>query len=255
MSMQQPNTSLTPEISSKPQDTSNRSDIPPFQPLVAYRALKQLIANPEDTAKVFVILRALTGNALLRGYRRFRTTPVGLRTREETGALIEHLRDRDSLRAMPANSLGRAYLRFVEAEALSADGLVEASEQDHQFSDPQLQKYAERLRDMHDLWHVVSQYGRESFGEVCLLAFTYAQTRNPGIGVIALVGAAKTSKELGPGVWRAVWRGYRDGRRAAWLPSADWERLLQQPLTQVRRELNIAEPTPYQAVWASAQPA
>ncbi len=237
------------------QDTSIPSSVPRLQPRVAYRALKALIANPEDTAKVFVILRALTGDALERGYRRFRSTPVGERVRAESGALIDHLRDREALRALPADSLGRAYLRFVEAEDLSADGLVEASEQDQQFADPQVQKYAERLRDMHDLWHVVTQYGRDSFGEVCLLAFTYAQTRNRGIGVIALVGGYKTYQEMGSGVWRAVFRGYRDGRRAAWLPAADWERLLGLPLEQARKDLNIPSPTPYQALWANAQPA
>ncbi|MGI9328531.1 MAG: Coq4 family protein [Pseudomonadales bacterium] len=253
--MQPSVTSPSQSTTTASQDTSNAPSVPRLQPRVAYRALKELIANPEDTAKVFVILRALTGDALERGYRRFRTTPVGERVRAEGGSLLDHLRDRDALRALPADSLGRAYLRFVESEDLSADGLVEASEQNHHFADPQVQQYAERLRDMHDLWHVVTQYGRDSFGEVCLLAFTYAQTRNRGIGVIALVGGYKTYQEMGRGVWRAVLRGYRDGRRAAWLPAADWERLLRLPLEQVRKDLNIASPTPYQAMWANAQPA
>ena len=37
------------------------------QPLVAIKALRQLIANPEDTERVFVILRALSGNAIADG--------------------------------------------------------------------------------------------------------------------------------------------------------------------------------------------
>lgn len=230
------------------------STIPRLQPLVAYRALKQLIADPEDTAKVFVILRALTGDAIQRGYRRFRNTAVGKRVAVEESTLLDQLRDREALGALPMGSLGRAYLHFVESEQLSADGLVEASEHDQQFLDPGEKKYAERLRDMHDLWHVVTQYGRDSFGEVCLLAFTYAQTRNRGIGVIALVGGFKTAKELGRGVWRALLRGHRDGRRAAWLPAADWERLLTLPIDEVRRELNIPAPIPYQEVLSRRGP-
>lgn len=236
------------------QNSNKRDGTGRLQPMVAFRALKELIANPEDTAKVFVILEALTGDALLRGYRRFRTTPVGLRVAEDARRggqpLLDVLRDREALRAMPAGSLGRAYLKFVETEQITADGLVEASEADERFNDEGLQRYAERLRDMHDLWHVTTRYGRDTFGEVCLLAFTYAQTRNRGVGVIALVGAFKTQRELGKGVWRAVFRGFNDGRKAAWLPAADWEALLSQPLEQVRETLKVSAPTPYQAVWA-----
>lgn len=239
--------------------SNNRGPTGRLQPLVAFRALKALIANPEDTAKVFVILQALTGDALLRGYRRFRTTPVGLRVAEDArngrAPLLEVLRDREGLRALPEGSLGRAYLQFVETEQISADGLVEASDAEERFADPGLQRYAERLRDMHDLWHVTTRYGRDTFGEVCLLGFTYAQTRNRGIGVIALVGAFKTQQELGKGVWRAVLRGFNDGRKAAWLPAADWEALLQRPLQEVRETLRIAEPVPYQAIWAERRAA
>ena len=33
----------------------------------------------------------------------------------------------------------------------------------------------ERLRDIHDLFHVITGYGRDALGELCLLAFTNAQ--------------------------------------------------------------------------------
>ena len=44
---------------------------------------------------------------------------------------------------------------------------------------------------MHDLWHVVTGYGRDELGEACLLAFTYAQNKNRGVGFIAFVGCFK----------------------------------------------------------------
>ena len=40
---------------------------------------------------------------------------------------------------------------------------------------------------MHDLWHVTTGYGRDALGELSLLAFTYAQEQNRGIGAIALI--------------------------------------------------------------------
>ena len=105
------------------------------------------------------------------------------------------------------------------------------------------------MRDMHDLWHVTTGYGRDTFGEACLLAFTYAQTRNRGLGIIAFVGTVKLARELGQGIFSAVWQGYRAGIRAIWLPEQAWEQLLHQPLDQVRQQLRVGEPAQYRSVY------
>jgi ubiquinone biosynthesis protein COQ4 len=224
-----------------------------MQPLVAWRAVKKLINNPEDTAQVFIIIRALSGPSLEQGLRRFIELPFGRRVIEEKLDLLATLSDRDALRLMPEGSLADAYLHFVESENLSADGLVEASETAPEgYDNPWLQRYGLRLRDMHDLWHTTTQYGRDELGELCLLAFTYAQTGNRGIGFIVMVGMLKLRKKFGNGVFQAALRGYRDGRRAAWLPGQNWEALLQQPLDQVRAQLVIDSPVTYQQVRAQA---
>ena len=51
-----------------------------------------------------------------------------------------------------------------------------------------------RVRDLHDLWHVLTGYGRDPLGEVCLLAFTYAQTRLTGLGAIAFLGTFRIAR-------------------------------------------------------------
>ena len=151
------------------------------------------------------------------------------------------------LAALPPESLGRRYLDFIKAEDLSADGLVEASEEqaDALDANSDLALFATRQRDMHDLWHVLTEYGRDELGEACLLGFTYAQNKNRGVGFIALVGCFKLYKRHGFKAARSIFRGYLDGRRAAWLPQQDWEALLHEPITSVRRELNISRPTLY----------
>ena len=113
---------------------------------------------------------------------------------------------------------------------------------------PGLERYAARLRDQHDLWHTLTGYGRDELGEMCLLAFTYAQTRNRGLGVITLVGAYKLRQLLGAGVFRAGFRAFRAGRKAQWLPGQDWETLLERPIEEIRSQLNIDEPIAYQTL-------
>ena len=220
----------------------------PIQPLVAARALKTLMADPERTDQVFIILKALSGNSVRRSFLKFCGTPMGRRILNEERDLVETLRDQDALRAMPAGSLGSTYLAFVEAQNLSADGLVEASETGTEFDDANFARYAARTRDMHDLWHVLTGYGRDTLGEDCLLAFSYAQLRNPGVAVICFIAALKISRESRESVFGANWRAFRAGRAAAWLPAQDWEHLLTQPIDEVRKQLRIEAPKAYEAI-------
>ena len=224
---------------------------PRMQPLVAFRALKKLIADPERTDEVFVIIRALSGNSIGRGLKRFKRLPVGRRVLSQREVLLETLLDRDGLEAIaaatPSETLADAYLRFTREGNITADGLVDASEQEgkERFESADHKLYGERLRDAHDLWHTLVGYGRDELGEVCLLAFTYAQTRNRGIGVMGFVGMFKLAEYYGRGVYSAVWRAYRDGKRADWLPGQDWQALLGLPIEDVRARLGIVAPAQY----------
>ena len=225
----------------------------------ALAALRKLIADPEDTRQAFAVIRAMAGPSLRRGLRRFRGTAFGRRALAEKPSLLRILGDRQALAALPEHSLGRAYFEFVYGESLSTDGLVEASmnadAQAYAYSDPDLRWYGERMRDQHDLWHIVTQYGRDPFGEVCLLTFTYAQTRNRGVGLIAIGGGWRLSRSLGFGALRAMWQALRAGRRARWLPAQDWEALLRLPVAEVRRQLAVRPPSIYWKVRTARRPA
>jgi hypothetical protein len=97
----------------------------------ARRALQALLRNPDDTAKVFEILEALRGGAPERTLRRFRRTPTGRELLRRRDSLRRVLGDREYLSGLPAGSLGRAYLAFMDREGISADGLAEASRAGH----------------------------------------------------------------------------------------------------------------------------
>lgn len=225
-----------------------------FHPLITLKTLRQLIADPEDTSKVFEVIRAASGSSLQRGLQRFREREVGRRVLAREIDLLDTMRDRERLEALPAGTLGRAYYDFIYAERLTADGLVAASMSQggvlYDDMSPDMQRYAQRLRDQHDIWHTLTQYGRDELGEACLLGFTYAQGRNRGIGLIVLWGAWNLYKALGIRALRAIWQGFRSGLRASWLPGEDWESMLELPIEEVRRLLGIRPPTAYWEVAA-----
>ena len=217
----------------------------------AWSALKDLIADPERTDRVFEIIRALSGNAFEKAWQRFRAHPDGQRLLAEKPSLLAALSDRAALRALPPGSFGRAYADFMDEAKLDATGLVEAEETatqtygrpDDEPVDPEREFFGDRLRDMHDLWHVLTGYGRDEAGEAANLAFTYAQVPNLGIGFIVIAGAILGPHDLSLYWQRYLFRAYRRGRRAAQLTAMPYEELLPLPLAEVRRRLAIEPPS------------
>jgi ubiquinone biosynthesis protein COQ4 len=216
----------------------------------AYRALQLLLTNPDDTQQVFVMIDALSGNSPRRLLARFVKDTNGSRLLAARPSVLPLLRDRERLRALPAGSLGRAYLAFVESEGISADGLVEASnlEEGRTDIDPELEFLRQRLRDTHDVWHAVTGYKGDLIGEASLLAFSLIQTRNPAIALIVLTAFLRGA-ELG--IRPQILRGLLRGARARWLVAYDWENALARPLDDVRRELRVGPAPSYVPVRTS----
>ena len=50
---------------------------------------------------------------------------------------------------------------------------------------------------------------------------------------------------------RAVFEGYMHGRNAGWLPGADWEALLGQPVEAIRAQYAVKPPACYRAILAA----
>ncbi len=215
-------------------------------------AIRKLIADKEDTKQVFVILEALGGRSAERSYKRFLKTPHADKILNADKKLIDYLRDRDWLAAQPEGSLAHTYHKFTAVEQITADGLVQASEDGIDRYDDISESqcvYQNRQRDSHDLWHVVTGYGRDPLGELSLLAVTWRQVGNIGFLLIIAVGyrvMGKEAPELKIGA--ALREGFRRGKKGAWLPAADWETLLTRPLEKVRTELGFDKPLAYRAI-------
>lgn len=222
------------------------------QPLRALRAVRRLIADKEDTRQVFEIMRALTGRSIPKGYARLLGTRQGGRQAFERLELADRLQDRDWVAGFAPGTVGAAYRDFIAPRGLSAYGLADESRKtlDAEIDAPHpLAWYGRRLRDVHDIWHVLSGYSTDALGEACVVAFSYAQTRSLGFALIA-VAAALQFERAGSGrpYARSVWQAYLNGRKAAWLPALDYEALFAMPLDQARAQLNIAPPSLYLAI-------
>lgn len=218
----------------------------------AVRALRRLLADKEDTAQVFEIMNALAGDSVRRGYVKLLETPEGGRQAFQMTELADRLQDKTWLRALPADSVGAAYLAMIEERDFSAYGLASES---RKVADSEIDAahpsawYARRLRDVHDIWHVLTGYRTDALGEACVVAFSLPQTRSPGFGLIAAGVALEFIRaRTGHPCASAILEAWRRGRRAAWLPALDYEALLAEPLDLARARLGLEGPTLYDRV-------
>jgi len=216
----------------------------------ALRALRRLLADGDDTVQVFRIMRALNGDTSHRNYRRLIASPEGGQLAYRRLELAPRLCDRGWIDSFAEGSVGAAYRAFLDRTGYSADGLAEVSVADGVYP-PNIEHpfawFGRRERDIHDLWHVLTGYeADEPLGEACLVAFSYAQTGGLGWAAIGLGAALKSLRVTRNGAFaRAVWEGWRHGKRAAWLHLEDYEALMAEPLAGARARLRIAEPARY----------
>lgn len=226
----------------------------PFRPLHAFRSFRRLVADKEDTVQVFEIIGALSGRSIEKGYLRMLASAPGARQAYLAEEFADKLNDDEWLNTFAPGTVGAQYREFVRLRGISAHGLVEESRKtttgpgSADTAHP-VAWFARRLRDVHDIWHVLTGYSTDTLGEGCLLAFTFAQTKNPGFGFIAFAGAM----ELTRAHWRqpyarAALEGWRIGRKADWLAGLDYEQLFAQPLEEARRTLRLSAPAVYRSI-------
>jgi ubiquinone biosynthesis protein COQ4 len=215
----------------------------------AYRAMKLLLADPDDTVQVFKIMQALNAGTSAKNYRRLISTHEGGRIAYARVELVTRLTDSGWLSQFAPGTVGAAYRTFLEKTGFSANGLEAVSKEVHAERNDEhpYAWFGRRERDIHDIWHVLTGYrANDPLGELCLVAFSYAQTKGMGWGFIAFSGALKSlTEQNGGAVRRAIWEGYRHGRAAHWLHNEDIEALFAEPLDAARARLNIAKPELY----------
>ena len=218
----------------------------------ALKALRALLADADDTAQVFRIVRALNGDTAKKGYERLLRSAQGGRIAYQRVELAPLLSDPDYIGRFAQGSVGAAYRDFLAATGYSAQGLADVSRTVDPGRDAEHPHawFGRRMRDSHDIWHVLTGYQADDpLGEACLVAFTFGQ--NGGLGWALIVGGAMAKAMRMPGgrqAIRAIREGYRRGRAAAWLAAEDMERLLAEPLSNARRRLGLNEPAAYRAI-------
>lgn len=221
-----------------------------FRPLKVLHHFSKLIDDKEDTEQVFHIIEATKGRRSLAQAHDFISSDDGQRFLRDNVDIPAMLDDHARWADCGANTVAAHYIAFMKREGLSAAGLVAES---HRWAPPerlphdQTQWYFDRVRDTHDLFHVLTGYGRDALGEVSLLSFSYQQNHNKGILFIAYAGARQIRKVSGTKapIFAAIKEGRRLGRAAAKISHHDIAALMLEDIGAARARLNIGKPEVY----------
>ncbi|UQA55971.1 Coq4 family protein [Polyangium aurulentum] len=192
--------------------------------------LQRLVRNPSNPDVALSYLRSFDSDLHVELVRKLKSDPEGRRLLQERPRLDARSLRVDELARQPSGTLGHALARYFREQHVQPF-VSRAPIQDD------VDYVANRLRETHDLWHVLTGYGTYPTGEVELQAFSYGNLGNlSSLVFLSYVPGVDTSKgiESLPG-----WLGdaYRRGRACRPLMGVHWEDHWGTPLAELREEL------------------
>ncbi|MCW5833843.1 MAG: hypothetical protein KIS78_15675 [Labilithrix sp.] len=204
----------------------------PERARAALGALWILARDHDRLDQVLVMTRAVNAGSVARAVTRIAATEEGRRLFAERPRIDRAHVDFDALRRLPDGTLGREYTRFLDDNGITPDAFQELPAVD----DERAAAIILRMRQTHDLWHVLTGYTPDVRGELLLQAFTYAQVRIPSALVLVVFGTLRWMK-LDRAYFAALREAYRRGAAASYLPTFRWEEHWETPVSELRAML------------------
>jgi len=228
-----PSSDATAAAAAPPLDTMSVSPIARWRR--ALTALGKVLADPGRTDLVLEFSMWANAGTLARRIDRIFEDPRCRRLYAERRMIDSRTIDLDRLGRMQEGTLGRTYADFMRERGLTPEVFDDAPPE---VADPRMAYVIQRLRQTHDLWHVVTGYETDPASEIALQAFTFAQVRAPSSAILAIAGTLHGVPHA-PGLPRDVIAAFRAGRRAEGLALFPWEDHWETPLAELRQRLGL----------------
>jgi ubiquinone biosynthesis protein Coq4 len=207
----------------------------PLRAAKALYSLVQLVRDPNRLGEVFEMADALAvPEALDEMVRKLASENAVVEK-----ALDERHRfaiDLAKLRKLPEGTLGRVFADKMTAAGLEPGALPDLPAHDR------TSFLRAHLYETHDVWHTVTGFGMDCWGEIGLQAFYLAQIGGGLATLLLAVGFLRVSLyevEQGRNMMDGVVKGYEMGKRAKPFFGVHWDELWDVPLDEVRRRLGV----------------
>ena len=194
------------------------------------------INNPESLSKIIGLADGIAGSPLSRqmvNYLLDNPTMAAL--------IIEHWRPApialEVLETLPPSSLGYIYSRHMRSQELSPASVIDASPitSSHEY-------IFHRVRETHDIIHVLTGFGIDAAGELGIQGFILAQIRSPLALFFIFGGILATMKNQLPldKLLKSLARGFELGLQAQCVIACKLEDGWDRPLVDWQQELGLS---------------
>jgi ubiquinone biosynthesis protein Coq4 len=206
-----------------------------LQSLRMVAGLAAFLKHPDQLESVFGVARSLQDSPLATQMQRHLLAVPAMAELVAQNWRPEPI-DLDALEQLPPGSLGHTYAHQLRLQGLTPDSLIDPSP----ITSPE-DYLVHRLRETHDIVHVLTGFGVDGAGELGLQAFNLAQNRSP-LAVMLIFGgmlsALQNDEPLEP-LLRALARGFELGLSARCVIAQKLEEGWERPLSDWRQQLGL----------------
>ncbi|MEM7755293.1 MAG: Coq4 family protein [Planctomycetota bacterium] len=195
-----------------------------------------MMLDPEHTESVFDIEDGLRTNPATSELLRFSAKDDGVKAMIAERYLLPEVPDTEKLKRLPAGTLGRAYAEHLDSMGFDPDYYRKIDVKDD------VDYVMMRIRQTHDIWHVVTGFDTHPLGEISVKAVELAQTHRPMAAAICAGGIFRymmhEPDKFGDCIETIV-AGYHLGLRAKPLLAMRWEEHWTAKVEDVRKGLGV----------------
>ena len=206
-----------------------------IQSLRMLAGLAKFLKHPDSLESVFAIAGSVQNSPLATQMGRYLLNQPGIQA-----MLADNWRpnpiDLNALEQLPEGSLGHTYAKQLKDQGLTPEALIDPAPITNQ-----REFLIHRLRETHDILHVLTGFSTDGPGELGLQAFNLAQNRSPLAVMLIFGGMLSTlqnDKPLEP-LLHALSRGFELGLTANCVISYRLEDHWERPLSEWRQELKL----------------
>ena len=165
-------------------------------------------------------------------------SPTGRRILRDRPRISSKTLSMAYLRSLPANTVGRTYVDWLDREGVSPDTRSTVKYID----DEECAYVMQRYRECHDFFHALTGLPVMVEGEVALKAFEFANTLLPmtGLSVFAVARLKPAERKRFFTIY-GPW-AIRNGWSADEVINVYWEEELETDINKLRAELNVEKP-------------
>lgn len=196
--------------------------------------------HPERNENIVALGESTAFKPVLRRLQKqMLSDPTGRRLLRERPRMTSTSLDLDHLRALPENTIGHTYVKWLDREGVSPDTRVPV----RYIDDDELAYIYQRYRECHDFYHAITGLPIIIEGEIAVkvLEFMNMGIIMPGLGALmAPFRLKKSQKERLYNVYYP-W-AIRSGLGSKPLINVYWEEILERDITEFRHEIGIEQP-------------